>query len=838
MPKKTHSTSSTPLEVWKFGGASLADAAAIERAAALIASHDGPLVVVASALAGITDLLIGGAQRASGGTADEAAALASTFLQRHRQAVKALLPSGRKRRALLARIDEAARQYRDLCAAVSVLGHLEPRTMDLLVSRGERMSAAVLAETLAIHRRRATYVDATEFVATDGQHGGAAPDLPRTASGARRLLRPLLQRGITPVVPGYIGSAPDGSVATLGRGGSDLTATLLGRSLAARQVVLWKDVPGILTADPRLVPDARLLSRLHHREAAEVAHYGAKVLHPRALIPIAGTRIGLHVRSFLNPTSPGTEVSAQRAIEGYPVKALAIVHGQAIVTVAGKGMVGVHGIAARTFTAVDAERLSVSTIFQASSESSIGFTVPESEAARGVQAVRAAFKDELASGVIDNVTARPGIAVVAVVGEGMAGAPGIAARVFSALAARSINVVAIAQGSSERNISFAVNAGDAPEAVRAVHDAFQLSKIGGGRPLAAPRTDVVLLGFGNVGRALADHIAAASADSGVKVVGLMDRSGYIFEPRGLSRRRLTTVTREKYEGALIVSLGGRRASAQEALATIASHAVSRPVIVDVTSGETADLLHTALGQGFDVVLANKKPLTHSWASYERLMAACTPGGPRLKYEATVGAGLPIIDTYYKLVESGDRVLRVEGCVSGTLMHIASAVSAGRPFSEAVREAVERGYAEPDPRDDLSGADAGRKALILARLLGYRGPAPKPDDLVPRSMKGLTPAQFMKRLPELDREWAARTEREARRGRVLRYVVIATPKSVSARLIAVDKSSPIGALTGTRNLVAFTTKRYRTEPLVISGPGAGAAVTAAGILNDIHSLAPR
>jgi bifunctional aspartokinase / homoserine dehydrogenase 1 len=837
MPKRSRNSSPPPLEVWKFGGASLADAAAIERAAALIASHDGPLVIVASALAGITDLLLGGAQQASTGAANDAAARASAFLQRHRQAVKALLPSGRRRRALLATIDDAARQYRDLCAAVAVLGHLDARTTDLLVSRGERMSAAVVAETLSINRRRAAYVDATDFIVTDGQHGGAAPDLARTTSGARRMLRPLLQRGIIPVVPGYIGRSPDGSVATLGRGGSDLTATLLGRSLGARQVVLWKDVPGILTADPRLVPDARLLSRLHHREAAEVAHYGAKVLHPRALIPIAGTRVGLHVRSFLNPTSPGTEVSAQRGIEGYPVKALAIVHGQAIVTVAGKGMVGVHGIAARTFAAVDAERLSVSTIFQASSESSIGFTVPEGEAARGVQAVRAAFKEELASGVIDNVSARPGIAVVAVVGDGMAGAPGIAARVFSALAARSINVVAIAQGSSERNISFAVNAGDAPEAVRAVHSAFQLSKIGGGRPLAAPRTDVVLLGFGNVGRALADHIAAASGDSGVKVVGLMDRSGYIFEPRGLSRRRLTTLTREKYEGALIATLGGRRASAQEALATIASHAVSRPVLVDVTSGETADLLQTALGQGFDVVLANKKPLTQSWANYERLMSACTPGGPRLKYEATVGAGLPIIDTYYKLVESGDRVLRVEGCVSGTLMHVASAVSAGRPFSEAVREAVERGYAEPDPRDDLSGADAGRKALILARLLGYRGPAPKPDDLVPRSMRGLTPAQFMKRLPDLDREWAARTEREASRGRVLRYVVTATPKSVSARLVAVGSSSPIGALTGTRNLVAFTTRRYRTEPLVISGPGAGAAVTAAGILNDIHSLAP-
>ncbi|MBW8868427.1 MAG: aspartate kinase, partial [Acidobacteria bacterium] len=295
----------TPLQVWKFGGASLADAAAINRAAALIASHDGPLVVVASALAGITDLLLGGAQEVAGGTADAGAARAATFLQRHRQAVNALVPSGTKRRRLLARIEEAAKQYRDLCGAVAVLGHLEPRTTDLLVSRGERMSAALLAEALAGHRRRAAYVDATELVVTDGQHGGAAADLPATTRSARRLLNPLVQRRVIPVVPGYIGRAPDGSVATLGRGGSDLTATLLARALGAGQVVLWKDVPGILTADPRVVPDARLLSRLHHREAAEVAHYGAKVLHPRALIPIAGTRVVLHVRSFLDPTSPG-----------------------------------------------------------------------------------------------------------------------------------------------------------------------------------------------------------------------------------------------------------------------------------------------------------------------------------------------------------------------------------------------------------------------------------------------------------------------------------------------------------------------------------------------------
>ena len=823
------------LEVWKFGGASLADPAAIQKAVGLIAGHAGPLVVVASALGGITDLLLDGAAAATSGRHNDASRAAAEFLRRNRDVARALLPHGPARRRLMATIDASAREYRELCIAIGVLAHLAPRASDLLVSRGERMSASILAATLSHARRRAAYADATEIIATDGTHGGAAPHLLLTARQARRRLQPMLDAGTIAVVPGFIGRAPDGSVTTLGRGGSDLTATLLARSLGARRVVCWKDVPGILTADPRLVTDARLIPQLHHREAAEVAHYGAKVLHPRALIPIAGTRITLHVRSFIHTDQAGTEVSARRSLSQYPVKALAIVRGQAIVTVAGKGMVGVHGIAARTFVAVDTERLSVSTIFQASSESSIGFTLPEGEADRAVQSLRSAFRDELQNGLIDNITARGGMAVVAVVGDGMAGAPGIAARVFTALASGGINVIAIAQGSSERNISFAVTAEQATEAARRVHAAFQLSKIGGGGAPVAPRTDVVLLGFGRVGRALADQISAANGQSNVRVVGLLDRSGYIFEPRGISRRRLTDLTREKNAGELLTSLGGRPAPAADALALMARHAVSRPVVVDVTSDETGDLLRTALGNGFDVVLANKKPLAGHWASYAQLIAASSNGGRQLKYEATVGAGLPIIDTYQKLVETGDRVHRVEGCVSGTLMYVVSAVSAGKPFSQAVREAVEKGYAEPDPRDDLSGADAARKALILARLVGYRGSAPTPDDLVPRALKKLPFDKFMERLPEIDDQWRARVEREAARNRVLRYVVSATPRSVSARLVAVDVSSPIGALQGTRNLISFTTRRYWNEPLVISGPGAGAEVTAAGILNDIYSL---
>jgi len=823
------------LEIWKFGGASLADARAISRAAGLIAAHKGPLVVVASALGGVTDLLIDGAQRAIAGGSTTAANAGADFVRRHHGIINELAPRGAGRRALLAALHTTAREYRDLCVASGVLGHLAPRAGDMLVSRGERMSARILAAVLPRAGRRAAFVDAVDVVSTDGQHGGAAPNLSATTARARRAILPLLASNTCIVVPGFIGRAPDGSVTTLGRGGSDLTATLLARALGARTVVLWKDVPGVLTADPRLVPDARLIPELHHREAAEVAHYGAKVLHPRALIPIAGTRIVLHVRSFVHPERAGTLVSARRASPTHPVKAVAIIPGQSIVTVAGKGMIGVHGIAARTFAAVDAERLSVSTIFQASSESSIGFTLPEVEAERGVRSVRSAFREELANGTIDSVSARPGMAVVAVVGDGMAGSPGIAARVFSALAAAGINVVAIAQGSSERNISFVVTAVDAPEAARRVHAAFQLAKIGGGRPITTPRTDVVLLGFGRVGRALADQIAASGGNGSVRVVGLLDRSGYVFEPRGLSRRRLGDLARAKDRGALLASLGGRRATADTALATMASHAVSGPILVDVTSEETGGLLEAALAHGFNLVLANKKPLAGSWASCERLMSAAKTSGRRIRYEATVGAGLPIIDTYHKLVTTGDRVLRIDGCVSGTMTYVLSAVSAGVPFSQAVREAVERGYAEPDPREDLSGRDAARKALILARLLGYRGAAPAADDLVPAPLRTCGLGEFMKRLSTLDAGWAARAARESTRGYVLRYVVTATARSLSARLLSVPLSSPMAALGGTRNLVAFTTRRYRTDPLVIMGPGAGVEVTAAGVLNDIHSL---
>ncbi len=824
------------LQVWKFGGASLADAVAVRHAVDLIRAHDGPLVVVASALAGVTDLLLGGATRSVGGAPEAASQVAATFLRRHRDLAHALVKGRGARHDLLLTLDAAAREYREIAHAMAALRDLSARASDTLVARGERASSALLAAALRSAGRKAQRVDAADLVATDGRHGGAAPDLGLTRRRARARLLSLLKRGFVPVVPGFIGCAPDGSVTTLGRGGSDLTATLLGRVLGAERVVLWKDVAGILTADPNAVPDARLVPQLHHREAAEVAYFGAKVLHPRALIPLDGSRISLHVRSFVEPDRPGTEISTRRTLPHSPVKALATIKGQALVTVAGKGLMGVPGVAARTFGAVHAENLSVSTIFQASSESSIGFTLPEGEAGRAVAALRRAFRDDITAGLVDGVTARPGVAVLAVVGNGMAGTPGIAARVFSSLAAARVNVMAIAQGSSELNISFAVAAAQAGEAARAVHAAFQLSKIGGGHSAKGVHSDVVLLGFGRVGRALADQIGAQAGRSPVRVVGLLDRSGYVFDPKGLAPRTLSRLAQGKDRGQLLAGLGGERAGAAAALHFIASHAVSRPILVDVTAEETGEILLLALGQGFDLVLANKKPLSGSAASYVRLLEAAEAASRRLRFEATVGAGLPVLDTCRKLLESGDRILKIEGAVSGTLGFVLSAVSSGRPFSAAVREAMDLGYAEPDPRDDLSGTDVARKGLILARLLGYPGGALVAEDLTPLALRRLPLPAFLERLPEADADWRRRSDAARARGRVLRYAVTASSRGVRAGLVLAPLDSPLGALSGTRNLISFTTARYRKEPLVIIGPGAGAEVTAAGILNDIQYLA--
>jgi aspartokinase/homoserine dehydrogenase 1 len=878
MPKNSHTKPSrrpakkTPaprksaaLEVHKFGGASLADANAYRHAVDIIKGRGAPCVVVVSAPAGVTDVLLGLARRAAAGEQDGLVRDTEALRQRYQGIARAATGSDKAAAGVAKEIDESLDELSRLLASLVVLKELTARTSDFIAARGERLSAQIFAATYAAMGGRSRYVDALEVVFTDGPFGGASPNLPLTDAAARKVLRPLCDAGVVPVVPGFIGvaaledGAPGTSVATLGRGGSDLTATLMGRALSAQSVSLWKDVPGLLTADPRVVPDARVIPQLHAREAAELAYYGAKVLHPRALIPLSGqtgTRsIPVFVKPFAEPRAAGTEISARRTLDKYPVKALSAAGGQALLTVTGNGMLGVPGIAARTFEALYKQGISVSLISQSSSEQSICFAVPESSAKRARDRLADEFKSEIARQEIDGVELQTGLATLAVVGIGMAGAPGIAARLFGALSQADVNIVAIAQGSSELNISFVVTATDAAAAQRAIHRSFQLAKIGGGAATLPDHTDAVLLGFGQIGRTLAEILTkttngaagkrgkaaktvAAGRKRTVRLVGAIDRSGFVFEPAGLPARTIAQLSAGKRAGKPLAQLpGGRPARPDAAIALLAQHALTDPMLIDVTADDTTPLVKQALTAGMDVVLANKRPLSASRADTEALMALAEREGKRVFYEATVGAGLPIFDTYRKLVESGDRVLKIEGCLSGTLGFLLTEVGRGRPFSQALSKAMELGYTEPDPRDDLSGTDVGRKALILGRLLDFAG---EPSDvavesLVPEALRGLARPDFIARLAEMDEDWTRRAGAAKAKGGMLRYVASVTKGKITVGLQVVNPSSPFFGLKGTDNQVAFTTTRYKANPLVITGPGAGPAVTAAGVLNDMLGL---
>ncbi len=830
------------LEVHKFGGASLADAAAIRHAVAIIRERSFPRVVVVSAMAGVTDLLLGVAAAAERGQLETAAEAIKILRDRHLGAARSLVPAGSARTELLAFVDSQVSELEALARGLGILKELTPRTSDFLVARGERLSAQLVTAALSAAGVKARYLDAPLVIRTDAHFGNASPDLDQTDHLLRKALKPMLAQGVTPVLTGFLGATAGGEVTTLGRGGSDLTAALVGRAMSAARVNLWKDVPGLLTADPRVVPDARVLTQLNVREAAELAYYGAKVLHPRALIPVIGRKVPLFVRPFAEPAREGTEVSERVTDLGVPVKALSAASSQALVTVEGNGMLGVPGVAARTFAALQREGLSVSLISQASSEHSICFCVPAESAAAAQRCLTEVFRQEIAQHEIDGVSVRTGVATLAVVGLGMAGTPGVAQRLFSALASNAINVIAIAQGSSELNISVVVEETHTREAQQAIHAAFQLGKLGGGTVAPRDRLDVFLLGFGRIGRSLSDLVAELPPSGPkVRIVGVADRSGVVFDPAGLSPHRLTTIAREKAKGHSLKHMeGGRGDRAEDAVKRALRHALSHPVLVDVTADETTEVLRAALGLGMDVVLANKRPLAGPADQAERLLALAAEHGRRIRHEATVGAGLPVMDTFAKLQETGDEVVSIEGCVSGTLGFLLSQMEGGRKFSQALAAAMDAGYTEPDPRDDLSGADVARKALILGRLMGFKGePASVvTESLVPDGARGLPLKTFLARLGSWDYEWAERIRASKAKGMVLRYVATVTPRRLRVGLSALPPTSPFAPLQGTDNQIVFTTTRYREHPLVIRGPGAGPLVTAAGVLNDILALARR
>jgi len=766
--------------------------------AELVSAAEEPVVVVVSAMGGTTDQLLEAGAHAEAGRWAPVAELVEAIRLRHREVWDD------------PEVDVRCEELASLLRGICLVREISPRSRALLVSFGERLSAPIAARFLGDCGLAAVAIDAREIIVTNARHDDAAVDEEATRTGVAERLLPLLNDAVVPVVTGFIAATPDGVTTTLGRGGSDYTAALLGGLMGAREVWIWTDVDGILTADPRLVTEARTLPAVSFREAAEMSYFGARVLHPRTMLPCMAAGVPIRIRSTFEPSAPGTLVSEDTERVPLGVKTVTAIRDMVLVTLDGRGMVGIVGVARRIFEATEISGANVVMISQASSEQTVSLVVGGDAADALVDALRRAFALELQAGLIEGIAVRPGVAILSIIGQGMAGTTGISGTLFGALGAVGVNVGAIAQGASELSISVAIDDEDATRAVRAVHTAFGLTRI----------VHVMLIGCGRVGQCLLDMIeetraAMADRDLELRIVGIARSRTWWMNRDGV---RQTEVARPSDSG-LIDALVAER--------------FTDLVLVDVTASPLGGLHLAALRAGIHVVTANKVPLSGTLASYLAMVEARDARGIRYEYETTFGAGLPVLHTLKELVHTGDEVLRVTGCFSGTLGFVCTRLGEGASLAEAVGEARDLGYTEPDPREDLSGRDVARKALIIARAMGRQLEFAdvQLDALVP-GLEGGLDAAIEAFTPVL----AAKISEAVSRGGVLRYVAEIDAEGVSVGLKEVPAGGPIGSLRGPDNILVFETRRYHAYPLVIRGPGAGAEVTAAGVLGDLLKVA--
>ncbi|MDY7094246.1 MAG: bifunctional aspartate kinase/homoserine dehydrogenase I [Acidobacteriota bacterium] len=832
------------MRVLKFGGSSVASPERVEAVVAIVrkALEAGPVTVVVSAFGGVTDTLLAAAQaaaqeatqRTSRGQASPAADDDSdaaggwrgrweALAQRHRQADERSADEAEQ--TLAEDREQRLEELHDLLHGISLVGEVSPRTLDSVLSYGERLSAPTVAAALRRAGVDAEACDSRPLIVTDGTFGNAQVDLESTYQRLREHFSNTGPRvGRVQVMTGFIAATAAGETTTLGRGGSDYTASLMGAALDADAVELWTDVDGVMSADPRLVPGARPIRRLSYEELMELSHFGAKVVYPPSVHPTRSAGIPLWIRNTFHPEAPGTRVddTLGRQSEGSeasrpPVRGITSIQRFALLRLEGDGMVGVPGIAMRLFAALARERINVILITQASSEHSICIGISPESIPSAVRCLAEEFALERRAGLVDELVVEDNLAVVAAVGTGMRDRPGIASSVFGVLAERDINVRAIAQGSSELNISVVVSSRDEARAVRALHSRFF-------QPLR--RVDVHLAGVGRVGAALLTQLARSSQEIArrrgleLRLVAVANSRGVLGDPAGLDP---ATAAEEL----------ARQTAAGEELRPLAEHLedlARRPrpaVFLDCTADPTLGALYRPLLEaGVSVVTANKHPFAGP-------LDQRPPAGP-LYHEATVGAGLPVIGPLRDLADSGDGLQAVEGVLSGTVGFVLSRLHDGAPFSQALREAYDQGLTEPDPREDLEGGDVGRKLLILARLGGFDL---EPEEVVVEPLlpadgpwSQLTLEQLWERLPELDPVFAQRLE-EAGDSRLV-YLARFDGERATVGLEALPPQHPAASLRGTENLVVLKTGLYDREPLIVRGPGAGPAVTAGGVFADL------
>lgn len=824
------------MEILKFGGTSVGSSQIIRNLAEIVLKHQGPQVLVVSAMAGATDTLIGLAKTAEGGFWHPVNDGLYELRKRHNEVVQTFIADPERRGRVEKAFDLLFSELGDLLHGVSLLKEATSRSLDLISGFGERINAIQIAAILEERGLNTVAIDARDILVTDASFGRAIVDNEISRKLSRERLLPLLEGGVVPVVTGFIARTPGGIATTLGRGGSDYTASLLGAYLDARKIVIWTDVSGVMTADPRLVKEARPLPRVSFREAAEMANFGAKVLHPKTVLPAVQAGIPLHIKNTFRPDDPGTEIVEDLAPEHMGVKTVSSISGLALMTIEGNGMLGVPGIARRVFTATASRGVNVIMISQSSSEHGISIVIAAEETDAAREALEDEFEREIRRSLVDRIVVKADVSILALIGEGMQGHPGTSGRLFDALGRHHVNILAIAQGSSELNISVVVTRAMVQRAVRAVHTAFGLTRM----------VNVFLYGCGNVGRTLIRQIIesrpylAAGRNLQVQVLGVCNRSHYLFEEQGLTEATLEHLR----DGTSIRDLPEATPykDGTTILDALESGRYTDVAFVDVTDADAVNVHLGALERGFSVVTANKKPVAAPYPEYARLKELVREGRGTYHFETTFGAGLPVLFTLQDLLATGDEIVEIRGCFSGSLGYICSELEQGRPLSVVVRDAHERGYTEPDPREDLGGMDVARKALIIAREVGQH------VDLTDITVRGLVddPAtmgassldEFWEQLPSSDAIIRERFAEAKAKGASLRYVATIRKDGLEIGLKEVASSDPLGQLHGPDNILIYRTRRYDENPLIIRGPGAGAEVTAAGVLGDIIKVAWR
>lgn len=807
------------MKVLKFGGTSVGSVESILNVKKIVEAEKDSVIVVVSALGGITDKLIRVSKLAVVGDTTYLSEY-EEIASRHRQMIERIIPDGGRRQALLAVVNSLLEELRSIYQGVYLIRDLSRKTSNTIVSYGERLSSHIAAVLID----GAEWFDSRTFIKTEYKSGR---QLLATELTTELVQKAFVHQPKVALVPGFISTdAESGEITNLGRGGSDYTASVLAAALDASTLEIWTDVDGFMTADPKVISTAYTINELSYVEAMELCNFGAKVVYPPTIYPVCLKNIPIVIKNTFNPEGKGTIIKQKIEGDKKPIKGISSINGTSLITVSGLSMVGVIGVNRRIFSALADHGISVFLVSQASSENSTSIGVRDEDAAEACAVLNAEFAKEIETGAMFEMKAESGLATVAIVGENMKHTPGIAGKLFGTLGRSGINVIACAQGASETNISFVVDGRYLRKTLNVIHDSFFLSEY--------QVLNLFLCGVGTVGGSLIDQLTQQSAklmkERGLKlkVVGIASGHHAMFDRRGIDLEHCREHLAESAPSNL-----------QRLRDEVIGMNIFNSVFVDCTaSAEVAGLYQEFLEHNISVVAANKVAASSDYQTYKTLKSTARQRGVKFLFETNVGAGLPIIRTMNDLLNSGDKILKIEAVLSGTLNFIFNKISADVPFSKTVQLAKQEGYSEPDPRIDLSGKDVIRKLVILTREAGYQIEQEDVEKhlFVPDSYFDGTLDDFWRDLPKLDEDFEKRRQKLEQEGKRWRFVAKYENGKASVELCEVGQNHPFYSLEGSNNIILLTTERYNEYPMLIQGYGAGASVTAAGVFADIMSIA--